>query len=97
MRKFVSYVGRRRGNLVIIEDNVGRDKHNHVLCRVRCDCGTEFLMTKSTFMCPSTKTHCGCLGDKRMTHISSPHEIIQKNIREYMNDVHAGKYDINRS
>ena len=92
--RYSNYVGRRRGNLVVIEDNVGRDKHNHILCRVKCDCGTELLMSKSKFMGPSTKLHCGCLGDGRGKEPESEYDVVKRSIEKYMKDVRSGKYDI---
>lgn len=60
MSKKLDLRGQRFGRLVVLED-VGRDKHGHVLWRCRCDCSQETIVTSKSLRSGNT-TSCGCYG-----------------------------------
>lgn len=58
-------IGHRFGKLVVTE-RVGRNKHNNVLWKCKCDCGGETITTSHCLLCGDTKS-CGCIRNKYFT------------------------------
>nr|DAH55528.1 MAG TPA: PVL ORF-50-like family [Bacteriophage sp.] len=58
MGRTVDITGQKFGRLKAIEP-VGRDKHNSVLWRCKCDCGNETITTVAHLRSGHTKS-CGC-------------------------------------
>lgn len=61
------YIGQTFGKLTVIQ-LMGRDKDNHFLSKVRCECGHEFV-TRDTFLVCGSRTQCPVCSNKNiMTH-----------------------------
>ena len=63
--------GQRFGRLVALEP-IGKDKHNQVMWKCRCDCGKECVVIGHSLICGNTRS-CGCLqkeivGTLKRTH-----------------------------
>lgn len=64
MPRFKDITGQRFGKLVALE-YVGKDKHNKILWRCKCDCGGE-IITRSNNLQQGDTQSCGCLHERRL-------------------------------
>ena len=71
MRKKIDMTGRIIGRLLVIEE-CGRDKHNKVLWRCRCECGNEITVLGYNLRSEHT-TSCGCYKRERAAEAHTTH------------------------
>lgn len=57
-RNFQDLTGQKVGRLTFLE-SVGRTRQGNARWKVRCDCGTEFVLTAANVLHGSTRS-CGC-------------------------------------
>lgn len=68
------YIGKKYGRLTVLE-YAGRDKHNSILVKVRCDCGTEKIVNYGNLR-RGHMISCGCY--QREKQYRNPEDYIGK-------------------
>lgn len=72
MRKIIDMTGRIVGLLTVIEE-CGRDKHNKVLWRCRCECGNVVIVRGEDLRGEHPTKSCGCYQRERAAEANTTH------------------------
>lgn len=69
--RFINLIGKRFGRLVVIEQ-IGKNKHGHILWLCRCDCGQEKIIRGGHLRDNKIKS-CGCLNAELSSRRNTSH------------------------
>ena len=85
--KLINIEGERFGKLTVIENFAGRDKHDRMLCKCKCNCGNIIIVPRYKVL-SGERTNCGC--SKTENNEPSKLDIATNSIKEYITGLKDG-------